>query len=290
MKKRKTFSVQEFTDVSKKDKLKVLQRCIKEANRLLKKAEEEEKKHEIEQDIAILTTGQNLLQENKVLSEEWFNLLTATINKYYYKRIPLLILLFLLLLGLLVVLRSCGSNVYQSRLPTGTGKYTIGVKGKIPSKYVVSVIPDETITMMEENNLLDSITADVTAEKTTWVADELSEDSYAESTENTIQMQSIDFAKFNGTLNFNISATMPVELKDASDAVKAANKFIGVGTIKSTSSLIYVSEITEDISAGDIIYVEGNDFAGGATYKTGYYSIKEVQYAGSGSASEKNLY
>lgn len=119
MKKKKTFSVQEFTDVSKEDKLKVLKRCIKEANRLLKKAKEEEEKHEIEQDLGILTTGENLLQGNKALNKEGFQLLVTTINKYYYRRIPLLIPLFLLLLGLLMLLRSCGGSVYQSRLPTG---------------------------------------------------------------------------------------------------------------------------------------------------------------------------
>lgn len=106
-------------DVSKKDKLKVLKRCIKEASRLLKKAKEEER-HEIEQDIGVLTTGQNLLQGNKALNKEGFQLLVTTINKYYYRRMLVLIPLFLLLLVvLLVILRSCGSSMYQSRLPTG---------------------------------------------------------------------------------------------------------------------------------------------------------------------------
>lgn len=62
----------------------------------------------------------------------------------------------------------------------GSGKYTVGVKGKIPSKYAISVVPDETITMKEENGLLDDITADVTPEKTTWTATELAEDIYNE--------------------------------------------------------------------------------------------------------------
>ena len=88
----------------------------------------------------------------------------------------------------------------------GAGKYTVGVKGQIPSKYTISVIPDETITMKEENGLLDNITADVTPEKTTWTATELTKDTYNESTDNTIQMQGIDYGKFEGTLNFNVSA------------------------------------------------------------------------------------
>lgn len=96
---------------------------------------------------------------------------------------------------------------------TGTAKYTVGVKGKIPSKYVVSVIPDETITMEEENSLLDSITADVAAEKTTWLPVELNEDIYTESTNNTIQMRSIDLGKFESTLNFNVSAAQAKEIR-----------------------------------------------------------------------------
>lgn len=121
MKKRKTFSVKEFMDVSKNAKLKVLKRCIKEANRLLKKVEDnEEKKHKIEQDLAILTTGGNMLNEGKALNSEWFNLLVTTINKYYYKRIPLLVpLLLVLLLVLWFTLRSCGKDEQRPRLPTG---------------------------------------------------------------------------------------------------------------------------------------------------------------------------
>lgn len=150
----------------------------------------------------------------------------------------------------------------------GAGKYTVGVKGKIPSKYVVNVVPDETITMEEENSLLDSIVADVTAEKTTWAASELSEDSYAESTNNTIQMQSIDFAKFKGTLNFNVSATMPVELKDASDEVKSVNKFLGI------YDTAYINT-SMSVKKGDIIYTtydgKFSGTYGDATIKPGYY-------------------
>lgn len=120
LKKRKTFDTQEFMDVSKEDKLKVLKRCIKEANRILKKVkDDEEKRHEVERDVALLTTGESLLAGNKTLNNEGFQLLVETINKYYYKRIPLLILLLLLLCGLLIALRSCDSVGYQSRLPTG---------------------------------------------------------------------------------------------------------------------------------------------------------------------------
>lgn len=118
MKKRKTFSVQEFMDVSKENKLKVLKRCIKEANRLLKKEKDEEEQYKIEQDIAILSIGEKALKESTTLTSQWFNPLVATVNKYYYKRIPVLILLFLLLFVLLVALRSCGKESRQ-RLPTG---------------------------------------------------------------------------------------------------------------------------------------------------------------------------
>lgn len=44
----------------------------------------------------------------------------------------------------------------------GAGQYTVGVKGKILWKYTVNVVSDKTITMQEENNLLNDIIADVT--------------------------------------------------------------------------------------------------------------------------------
>lgn len=119
MKKRKTFSVQEFMDVSKEDKLKILKRCIKEANRLLKKEKDEEEQYKIEQDIAILSIGERVLKESTTLTSQWFNPLVATVNKYYYKRIPVLILLlFVLMFVLWFTLRSCGKEPRQ-RLPTG---------------------------------------------------------------------------------------------------------------------------------------------------------------------------
>ena len=163
---------------------------------------------------------------------------------------------------------------------TGAGKYTVGVKGQIPSKYTVSVVPDKTITMEEENGLLDDITADVTAGKTEWKAAELDPDSYVENTENTIQMQSIDYGKFEGTLNFNVSASIPIELKNASDEVKAANNYVGEYTATSFSSgIICLSDLTQDINIGDLFYltnrltVHGRDY-----YEIGYYKFVQVKY------------
>lgn len=144
----------------------------------------------------------------------------------------------------------------------GVGKYTVGVKGQIPSKYTVSVIPDETIIMEEENGLLDDITADVTAGKTEWKAAELNPDTYAENTENTIQMQSIDYGKFEGTLNFNVSAKIPVELKDASDEVKVANNYAGETSIDALVSNSITMGIPDSIltaNAGDIVYIVGGE-------------------------------
>lgn len=157
----------------------------------------------------------------------------------------------------------------------GVGKYTVGVKGEIPSKYTVSVVPDETIVVEEENNLLDSITADVTAGKTKWTATELNPDSYAENEENTIQMQSIDYGKFEGTLNFNVSAKMPVsvELKDASDEIKEANNFkgsFGASSMDIVSSWVVVS----DVSVGDVVYCIGGTKSNSSqswTIEEGYY-------------------
>lgn len=105
-------------DESKKDKLKVLTRCIQEAKRLLKKAKEEEEQYKIEQDLVVLTTGQSSLQKSQVLSKEELERLVTTINKYYYRRMLVLIPLFLLVPVLLVALRSCGKEPRQ-RLPTG---------------------------------------------------------------------------------------------------------------------------------------------------------------------------
>lgn len=177
----------------------------------------------------------------------------------------------------------------------GLGKYTVGVKGKIPSKYAVIVVPDETITMEEENGLLDDITADVTPEKITWIATELAEDTYNESTNNTIQMQSIDFAKFRGTLNFNVSAEIPtVELKDASKEVKGANHFIGETSIDALSALSGASMCIPDsvlnVSTGDIVYIVGGKRTVNIGYEmtftlsTGYYKCtKGTAYLGGSS-------
>lgn len=162
----------------------------------------------------------------------------------------------------------------------GAGKYTVGVKGQIPSKYAVSVVPDSSVLMEEENGLLDDITADVTAGKTEWKASELSEDSYAESTNNTIQMQSIDYGKFEGTLNFNVSAKIPVELKDASDEVKAGNSYVGETSFDSLEqnggNMVMPSSIFT-VKVGDIIYIVGGErtISYGTevtgTLSTGYY-------------------
>lgn len=105
-------------DESKKDKLKVLTRCIQEAKRLLKKAKEEEEQYKIEQDLAVLTTGQSSLQESQVLSKEELERLVTTINKYYYRRMLVLIPLFLLVSVLAMTLRLPGKEPRQ-RLPTG---------------------------------------------------------------------------------------------------------------------------------------------------------------------------
>lgn len=155
----------------------------------------------------------------------------------------------------------------------GSAKYTVGVKGKIPSKYVVNVVPDETTVMREENDLLGDITVDVTADKTVWTAIELSEDSYTESTNNTVQMQNIDYGKFEGNLNFNISATMPVELKDASDEVKSANRFVGETSVKSLGG--YSGTTFKYLGLNDIFYVN-YDYHN--VFKVGYYRVKGSVY------------
>lgn len=168
----------------------------------------------------------------------------------------------------------------------GAGKYTVGVKGQIPSKYAVSVVPDETITMEEENGLLDDITADVTAGKTEWKAAELNPDTYAENTENTIQMQSIDYGKFEGTLNFNVSAEIPVELKDASDAVKAGYNYLGEHTMKKSGITGLVTSIKSNVFAGDIVYITEaftSGTYGDVSHEPGYYKIVTPKYFKSGS-------
>ena len=90
---------------------------------MLKKLNEykQEKRQEIEQDLAILTIGETMLKEGKILNREGFDTLVTTINKYYYKKFPviLLILFFLLLLDLWLLLRSCGSEEARPLLPTG---------------------------------------------------------------------------------------------------------------------------------------------------------------------------
>ena len=160
----------------------------------------------------------------------------------------------------------------------GVGKYTVGVKGQIPSKYTINVIPDETIIMEEENGLLDDITADVTAGKTEWKAAELNPDTYAENTENTIQMQSIDYGKFEGTLNFNVSAKIPVELKDASDEVKAVNKFLGSfgqNDVQAAGGLNLISKI-KNPEIGSIIYLDS--MAVKAAVSSEYFDFEEGYY------------
>ena len=87
----------------------------------------------------------------------------------------------------------------------GAGKYTVGVKGQIPIKSVVQVVPDETITMSAAKGVSNDITADVTPDKTVWKPSEVAEDTFTESTENVIQMRETDYSSFSGTLNFGIS-------------------------------------------------------------------------------------
>lgn len=87
----------------------------------------------------------------------------------------------------------------------GAGKYTVGVKGQIPSKSVVQILPDETVTMTAAKGIANDIVADVTQDKTIWTPEEVREDKFSESTNNTIQMRETDYANFEGTLNFGIS-------------------------------------------------------------------------------------
>ena len=82
-------------DVSKEDKLKSWNGALRKLIGYWKKKKDGEKQYKIEQDIAMFSTDEKVLKESTILTSQWFNLLVAMVNKYY-KRIPVLILIFLL--------------------------------------------------------------------------------------------------------------------------------------------------------------------------------------------------
>lgn len=124
-------------DLLKEDKLKVLKRCVKEANRLLKKLknDDKQKKQEIEQDLAILIAGETSLKEDKVLNRERFDTLVMTINKYYYKKFLIVFILFFLLLLDLVILAWSRGEPLKPWLPTG-GEDIENLKDVAKEEYV----------------------------------------------------------------------------------------------------------------------------------------------------------
>lgn len=95
-----------------------------------------------------------------------------------------------------------------------TGTYTVSVEGDIAGYEKINVIPDETFTLNSQG--LNSITASINQDKTSWIYSEITTNS-AVIGNGTINASNLSAGKWNGTFNFNINlkgSGITVEAKD----------------------------------------------------------------------------
>lgn len=147
---------------------------------------------------------------------------------------------------------------------TKSGTYTVSVEGNIAGYEKINVIPDETFTLNSQG--LNSITASINQDKTSWIYSEITTDS-AVIGNGTINASNLSAGKWNGTFNFNINlkdSGITVEAKDenGNDLNASASEITGTEKESLLTSLEETGMITSKDEVDALIEVESNEFDG----------------------------
>jgi hypothetical protein len=97
---------------------------------------------------------------------------------------------------------------------SGTLTYTVSVYGDLTDTASVTVQPDTTVTLKQENK--DDVTASISQDKTVWTADNIDTDGSG-----SITYANLGAGTYKGTFNFTITLTTgTIQLQELDDTVE----------------------------------------------------------------------